>query len=51
MLLEKEKRWDNDENDEDNIVEQNKHKEEQCDLIIKGKSGVMWSWKTLISRN
>ncbi len=33
---------DNGENDEDNTFEQNKDKEEQGDLIIKGKSGVMW---------
>ncbi len=35
---------DNGENDEDNTFEQNKDKEEQGDLIIKGKSGVMWRW-------
>ncbi len=41
MFLEKKKMRVNGENDEDNTVEQNKYKEEQGDLIIKGKSGVM----------
>ncbi len=45
MFLEKKKMRVNGENDEDNTVEQNKYKEEQGDLIIKGKSDVMWRWE------